>query len=302
MLDSGAFSNWTRPDRAVSIHDYIAFLKDHAGLISRYMVLDSIAGSNGRREYCEDLIEQAAAQSYKNTQTMKDAGLHPLPVVHQGERFSWIEKYVEDGETYLCLTPNKRLPYTRSRIIGWLDDCFSILDDGAGKPRVKVHGLGVTALDLVWRYKWASVDSSTWVTQSKVGQVPIPIYVDGAPDYTCRHDQVTVTERSRRRRNHLSGIVSDYDQYRLNCFLEHCGVTLKQVQDKADYRWRVWAHFLRGLEEASGTQIFHVVGSCSQMRAVLRECGCNRWLISFAALQSKTGKGSDRLAKWCSEE
>jgi hypothetical protein len=56
------------------------------------------------------------------------------------------------------------------------------------------------------------------------------------------------------------------------------------------------------LEQASGVEIFQVVGSSRQMQRALRECGCYRWLISFDVLQSKTGKGGDRLAKWCSEE
>jgi hypothetical protein len=301
LLDSGAFSAWTK-GRVISIRDYIAFLKTHAGLVSRYVALDSIAGSDGEREYREDMIELATEQSYRNHQIMREAGLQPLPVFHQGERFAWLARYVRDGETYLCLAPNKRIPYTRSRIISWLDDCFSLLNDGRDKPPVKVHGLGVTALDLIWRYKWTSVDSSTWLTQSKVGQLVVPIFVDGKPDYSYRADQVTVTERSRGRRNHLGGIISDFDLHRLNCFLEQCGVTLEQVQGEAEYRWRVWLHFLRGLEEASGVEIFQVVGHSRQMRSVLRECGCLRWLISFDVLQSKTGKGGDRLAKWCSEE
>jgi hypothetical protein len=301
MADSGAFSAFTI-GRQISLHAYIAFLKNNAKLIDRYVVLDSIAGSHGQREYREDLIDQASEQSYRNHQIMRDAGLHPLAVLHQGESFRRLERYVREGETYLCLAPHKRVAYTRSRTIGWLDDCFSILNDGHEKPRVKIYGLGLTALDLIWRYPWTSTDSSTWLTQSKVGQVPVPIYVDGKVDFSCRADQVTITQRSRGRRNHLGGIVSDFDHHRLNCFLAQCGVTLEQALSKVEYRWRVWLHFLRGLEEATDVQIFQVVGSSRQMRALLRECGCYRWLISFDVLRSKTGNGSDRLAKWCSEE
>jgi hypothetical protein len=209
MIDSGVFSTWTI-GRVIPLNDYIAFLKNDAGLVDRYVTMDAIAGSDGEREYRPSQIDLASEQSYRNHQIMKDAGLHPMPVFHQGERFSWLQRYVKDGESYLCLAPNKRLPYTRSRIIPWLDDCFSILNDGRGKPRVKLHGLGLTAPDLIWRYPWTSTDSSTWLTQSKVGQVPVPIFVDGRPDYRYRAGQVTVTEVSRGRRNHLGGIISDF--------------------------------------------------------------------------------------------
>ena len=59
-----------------------------------YVNLDSIPAKKTL-----EAREAAARQSYKNQQVMKEAGLHPIPVFHQGENWLWLEKMLKDGET-----------------------------------------------------------------------------------------------------------------------------------------------------------------------------------------------------------
>src|SRR5580692_1929900 len=84
MLDSGAFSAWKR-GISINLAEYIAYIKKHEHLLASYVCLDQIPGKPGvKRTQAE--VDDAAAQSYKNQQTMKKAGLTPIPVFHQGER------------------------------------------------------------------------------------------------------------------------------------------------------------------------------------------------------------------------
>ena len=83
-------------------------MKANKSLIYRCINLDVIPGNFGIREWRPDEIEAAAAASYANQQKMKEAGLNPIPVFHQDENFRWLEKYLADGEDYICLSASQR--------------------------------------------------------------------------------------------------------------------------------------------------------------------------------------------------
>ena len=107
LLDSGAFSAFNLGER-IDLDAYIGFVKANKGLIYRCVNLDVIPGNFGSREWRPEAIEAAAAASYANQQKMKEAGLNPIPVFHQDEDFRWLEKYLEDGEDYICLSASQR--------------------------------------------------------------------------------------------------------------------------------------------------------------------------------------------------
>src|SRR5690606_34552783 len=86
FVDSGAFSAYTR-EAVIDIDDYIAFIKHYRKDITVYANLDAIGD---------------AKASLYNYEYMCNAGLHPLPVFHQGEDFSYLRKYLEETE-YIAL-------------------------------------------------------------------------------------------------------------------------------------------------------------------------------------------------------
>lgn len=167
LVDSGAYSVRTK-GAVISLDAYIYFCLCNAELITHCVNLDVIPSVNGRREFRREYIDKAAAQSYANQERMKRAGVHPIPVFHQGESFGWMERYLSDGETYIAVAPFGTNPYNA---IPWLDDVFWLLRD---YPHVKVHGLGVTAHLLLHRYPFFSVDSSTWALQKRGALVSRP--------------------------------------------------------------------------------------------------------------------------------
>jgi len=57
----------------------------------------------------------------------------------------------------------------------WLDRMWDkYLTDGSGRPRLKVHGFGITAIPIMERYPWCSVDSSSWIQSAAFGSIVTP--------------------------------------------------------------------------------------------------------------------------------
>ena len=182
LLDSGAFSAFNL-GQPIDLDDYIGYLKANEGLIYRCVNLDKIPGDFGIREWRPEKIEAAAAASYANQQKMKEAGLNPMPVFHQDENFRWLEKYLEDDEDYICLSASQSAG--RPEKLTWLGRCFKLLCS-QGRPLVRTHGLGETSTLICHEFPFTTVDSRRWFLAAAYGQIPIPIYCGGKPDYTGR--------------------------------------------------------------------------------------------------------------------
>jgi hypothetical protein len=181
LLDSGAFSAWLLGG-AVDIDEYIAFILKWRKFFDGYVNLDVIPGRPGHFGTPAE-IEKSAQQSYENLQYMKSKGLSPLPVFHRGESFKWLERLLADGEPYVGIAP-RAYRSTTEAYRRWLDDVFTVCTDSSGKPIVKTHGFGVTAVSVLFRYPFFSADSITWRIFSGHGLLLIPPYIDGKPCFT----------------------------------------------------------------------------------------------------------------------
>ena len=60
---------------------------------------------------------------------------------------------------------------------GWnfLDEAFDEICDDDGMPRNKIHGFGVTAIGIVRRYPFYSVDSTSCIMAGSMGSVYVPL-------------------------------------------------------------------------------------------------------------------------------
>lgn len=177
MLDSGAFSAWLR-GVTIPIKDYIAYVKRWEHILGCYISLDVIPGTHGIARTTEE-GEISSEATYKNHQIMRDAGLSPIPVFHQGEDPERLLQYIEDGEDYIAISPWKDVPASVQR--AWLDKAFTMLTDKHGRPYVKVHGFATTNPPLLFRYPFYSVDSTTWSLGPGYGQIILP-NVTSTPD------------------------------------------------------------------------------------------------------------------------
>lgn len=151
FIDSGGFSAKTQ-GATIDINEYAAFLKRYGDLITVYANLDAIGDP---------------VKTWENQKRMEDMGLHPLPVFHTGEPWSFLERYVEE---YPYIALGGMVPYMRQwkKLMPWLVKCFRIAEGKA-----VFHGFGATAWGVVNALPWYSVDSSSWGQGFRFGQIPI---------------------------------------------------------------------------------------------------------------------------------
>ncbi len=178
FLDSGAFSAKTKGIE-INIQDYISFVKENEDYIDVYANLDVIGD---------------AEATWKNQKIMEDAGLHPLPVFHIQDSMPYLYKCLD--YKYFCLGGIAKGYSTQERR-DWLDMCFNIICDSPdATPKNKVHGFGMTSLDLMIRYPWYSVDSTSWVLTGRFGAVLIPKKKNDKYIYDENPFKINVSNRS----------------------------------------------------------------------------------------------------------
>jgi hypothetical protein len=275
-LDSGAYSAW-RKHRSIECDKYIQFLQRHGHGFDCYFSLDVIPGT-GRLEWRSDRIEEAAQQSYANHRRMREAGLTPIPVHHNAEPIDWLKRYLDDGESMIALSVKGTYNMMR-----WLDRCFELMKD---YPNVKVHGLSATSMPILNKYPFNSVDSSTWLFQASRGQIPVPRYTNGKPNYKHRPLLVSVTNRAKARRNHDTGKRSFVRELISEYLADHLGITLAQVRDGHHDRWRCWLAYLRGVQATTKTIIVPVSNGSQHERQMLTEFGFHRTMLSYYRLRN----------------
>jgi hypothetical protein len=147
--DSGAHSARTL-GITLTLEDYAAWCHRWNDQLILYSNLDVIG---------------APEATWRNQRALEDVhGLRPLPVFHTGEPWEYLERYIDQGHTYIAL--GKLLGNPLADLLPWLDKAFRV----AG-GRAVFHGFGMTTWDVLRRFPFHSVDSSTWSTGSRFGTV-----------------------------------------------------------------------------------------------------------------------------------
>lgn len=158
FLDSGAFSAFTL-GKETNIWEYIDYIKRNGDIIEMASVLDGIGD---------------AQKTYENQTLMEQQGVAPLPCFHYNEDERYLEHYISK---YEYITIGGMVPVSTPQLYHWLDRIWAkYLCDASGRPRVKVHGFGLTSTPLMERYPWYSVDSSSWVQIGAHGNLFMPGY------------------------------------------------------------------------------------------------------------------------------
>lgn len=248
ILDSGAFSAWTR-GRTIDLNSYIDFIRANEQYLWSYVNLDMIPGRFEHPRTQKDII-RSAQTSYANLQAMKRAGLHPIPVFHQGEDFEWLTRLVADGEDYIGISPSDDTP--RSAQISWIDDCFTILTDREGRPCVRTHGFGITAVASLARHPWYTVDSTTWAHTAGFGHILVPKPTPQGYDYTATM-QIAICgvqreTKSLMRYERLSNAARDA----VTQYLESIGTSPSECRYDVFARRNTVITYLRGLSAQLG--------------------------------------------------
>lgn len=216
FLDSGAFSAFTK-GVDVDIRGYCDYIKRNGDIIEK---VDGIS--------CASVLDGIGdpLKTWQNQQEMERLGARPLPCFHYGEDERYLEYYIEN---YAYITLGGMVPISTPQLIHWLDRIWDkYLTDGSGRPRLRVHGFGLTTISLMERYPWFSVDSSSWAQISAFGNIFLPGFGPLA---------VSTNSPSAKDYNRHFNTLPDAQQMAVLQQLEQYGFELPRLQTEYGSRW-----------------------------------------------------------------
>jgi hypothetical protein len=178
FLDSGAFSAYTL-GVDIDLPTYCDYIKRNSDIIriDEGIVMASVLDGIGDPQ-----------KTYENQLAMEAHGVRPLPCFHAGEDERYLERYVKN---YEYITLGGMVGSSTKQLMIWLDRIWDrYLTDGSGRPRIKVHGFGITSVPIMETYPWWSCDSSSWIQSAAYGSVITPQYgpISVSEKSPSRHD------------------------------------------------------------------------------------------------------------------
>ena len=228
FLDSGAFSAFTM-GVDVDMQAYCKYIQENSDII------EVIDGS-----VCASVLDGIGdpLKTYQNQLAMEALGVRPLPCFHYGEDERYLEWYIA---RYPYITLGGMVPISTPQLYHWLDRIWDKhLTDGSGRPKVKVHGFGLTTMSLVERYPWYSVDSSSWVQTARTGGMMM--YPEAR--------SIQVSDRSPMRKvegQHIDSL-PELQRKAIEEKFEKMGVDTKRMRETylSRWAWNIWAFGLLG--------------------------------------------------------
>lgn len=156
LLDSGAFT-FMRNVKKSKI-DFDKYTEDYANFINKYNIkyffeldIDSVVGYTEVKRLREKLESLT--------------GKKCIPVWHRARgKNDWLKTIKEYDYVAVGGIVTKEIKRNEYYIFNWLIDT-------AKKEGVKVHGLGFTSLELLKKYRFFSVDSTSWLSGSRFNVV-----------------------------------------------------------------------------------------------------------------------------------
>ena len=261
FLDSGAYSAWSRGTE-IDLDEYCEFIRANIELIEVYACLDVIPGQPGRQATTTER-NAAAEASWRNYLYMREQGLDPLPVYHFGEDRRFLKRMLDSGCDYIGVGGLVGVPGNPRRV--WLDALFEDITDAKGLPIVKTHGFGMTAVPLIFRYPWYSIDSTTWIKITASGSVYLPALRDGEFVFDDVPTTVSVSNRNPKQTTgkHANAMTPAMRKI-LDRWLAFCGKTYEQVHESYYHRATCNVMFFKMVSEAKGTRPFQKTGHTRQ--------------------------------------
>ena len=184
FLDSGAYSAFTQGAK-IDLNRYAQFIRRNIDLVETAASLDVIG-------------EGHEAESYANLKKLEALlpGVPVLPVHHVRDHDDWLKRYLGEGYRHLAIggMVGKSTPVLRL----WLDHIWSkYLTNEDGTPKVRLHGFGLTNHELMLKYPWYSVDSTSWLIVSHLGGVMLDL--GSRLDGTITNYKIDFSNRSSKR-------------------------------------------------------------------------------------------------------
>lgn len=222
FLDSGAFSAYTLGAK-LSLWEYCEYIKRNKDIIR---VEDGILMASVLDGIGDPL------QTYRNQLDMEHFGVRALPCFHSGEDTRYLDWYTRN---YDYITLGGMVGASSKQLMVWLDRIWGKhLIDGAGRPKLKVHGFGITSVPIMEAYPWHSVDSSSWIQTAAFGNI-----------LTAECGQLSVSGKSPARHDagqHVTTLTAIEQDYVLS-LLEKQGFTYERLSTVYESRaaYNLWS-------------------------------------------------------------
>lgn len=250
LLDSGAFSAWKKGEQ-INLGEYIEFVKEHRSLLHAYVNLDVIPGRLGGKPAEPPEVEEAAAQSWRNFEAMRTAGLDPIPVYHLGESADWLRRILDSGAGWIGLGGAVGKPDEAQH--RFFKRSFRLISAAPRPPRV--HGFGVTSINHLVNFPWYSADSTSWVISSAMGAIFVPTDSrDGGFDFS-KLSLMRVSGRGSQARQ-AGNYAGDLYRTRVEKFLAGEGCSLVEVCNNQYSRNFINARALTEMARVIGFRLF----------------------------------------------
>jgi hypothetical protein len=183
FLDSGAFSAFTKGVK-IDIEEYARYVIKNKTIVEVAANLDDLSNDK------EAAAKNTAVNQKRLEALTRGSGVPIIPVFHCREDTKWL-KLLMDKYEHIAL--GGMVPESTPWLRGWLDDLFTrFICNPDGTPRVKVHGFGLTTFDLMFRYPFYSVDSTSWVLVARYGSILIPRGAEGVTKVCISSDSPRV--------------------------------------------------------------------------------------------------------------
>jgi hypothetical protein len=194
---------------------FVQYAKANASKFDFVVTLDAIFNPEKTWEIWEYLLGE---------------GLNVMPVLHYGEPLSYLKKMLERTD-YVGIGGLGQ-DITREKFLEFGDGVFKYL--GGEKTKIKTHGFAMTAFDLLMRYPWFSVDSTTPFTFARTGALMMPKshYRGGLweLDFLTVPYIFPVTDRRTTHPKHVHNI-TDLHRNAIHAWLDYVGITLKEAEE-----------------------------------------------------------------------
>lgn len=147
FIDSGAFSA-ANSGKDINIDDYCKFIVETG--VKTYAGLDVIGDAKQTRENTLYMI--------------REYDLDPIPTFHMGSNLEDLKELVHGQYSYIALGG---LVFS-ANVTNHCDAVWHYIL--THNPKLRVHGFGLTNIELMKRYPWYSVDSSSFKSCKRYGR------------------------------------------------------------------------------------------------------------------------------------
>lgn len=244
MLDSGAFS-FSRNKKAIppSLGEYAEFC--HATEHFGWSLIAPLDVMGRGKEF--------ARKTREAWQRLRQFDVDAKPVFHVFEPDWYLEDYVQRRDeygSYLLIGGMVRRP--TEQLIERLDYLWkNFLANKDGRPKLRIHGFGLTSTRLLAKYPWYSVDSTSWLVSGRHGACLFRVNRGPEPTQEVFFTEESLALAKGKGYPHYLSLTKRQQTIIDDRLRRQYGLTAEQVASHYAFRDVVNARTFQGLEDLS---------------------------------------------------